>query len=38
MQEDWVAYVVTLTVVALMLLGKKLIFFHDDKNIDKKDK
>ncbi|WP_419770258.1 MAG: hypothetical protein ACNI3C_00245 [Candidatus Marinarcus sp.] len=29
MREDWVAYVVVLTVVAFMLLGKKMIFFGD---------
>ncbi len=31
MHEDWVAYTVTLVVVAFMLLGKKLMFFSDDK-------
>lgn len=35
MHDDWVAYAVTLTVVALMLLGKKMMFFTDDKK-DKK--
>lgn len=37
MREPWVAYVVVLSVVALMLLGKKLMFFSDTKN-DKKGK
>lgn len=31
MHEDWVAYLVTITVVIFMLIGKKMIFFHDDK-------
>lgn len=37
MREPWVAYVVVLSVVALMLLGKKLMFFSDNKD-DKKGK
>lgn len=37
MQEPWVAYVVVGVVVALMMLGKKMIFFNDDTK-DKKDK
>ena len=32
MGSDLVAYSVVLSVVALMLLGKKLIFFTDDKD------
>ena len=35
MHEDWVAYTVTLVVVALMLLGKKLMFFSDNKEDNK---
>lgn len=36
MREDWVAYVVVFGVVALMLLGKKMMFFGDDKKGDDK--
>lgn len=32
MGSDLVAYSVVLSVVSLMLLGKKLIFFTDDKD------
>ncbi len=32
MGSDLVAYSVVFSVVALMLLGKKLIFFTDDKD------
>lgn len=37
--EPWVAYVVVGLVVGFMMLGKKMIFFSDDKakNKDKKD-
>lgn len=35
MREPWVAYVVVGVVVALMMLGKKMIFFSDDT--DKKN-
>lgn len=31
MREPWVAYVVVGVVVALMMLGKKMMFFGDDK-------
>ncbi len=34
MHEEWVAYTVVFSVVALMLLGKRLMFF----DINKKDK
>lgn len=37
MREDWVAYVVVLTVVAFMILGKKMIFFTDDSKNKKDD-
>lgn len=37
MREDWVAYVVVFSVVALMLLGKKMIFFDSRQKKDKKD-
>ena len=37
MHEPWVAYVVVGSVVALMMIGKKMIFFGNEK-IDKKDK
>lgn len=37
MREPWVAYVIVFGVVALMMLGKKMIFFGDDKQKDKKD-
>lgn len=37
MREDWVAYVVVFSVVALMLLGKKMMFFDSSQNKDKKD-
>ncbi len=36
MREDGVAYLVVLTVVALMLLGKKMIFFSNDKRDEEK--
>ena len=36
MREPWVAYVVVGTVVALMMLGKKMIFFSDEKTKDDK--
>jgi len=36
MHEPWVAYAVVGTVTALMMLGKKMIFFNDDS--EKKDK
>ncbi|WP_265734369.1 hypothetical protein [Malaciobacter marinus] len=38
MREPWVAYVVVLSVVALMILGKKMIFFpKDEDESSKKD-
>ncbi len=38
MREPWAAYLIVFTVVALMMLGKKMIFFSDDKpKNDKKD-
>lgn len=37
MREDWVAYVVVFSVVALMLLGKKMMFFDGSKPKDKND-
>jgi len=30
MKEDWIAYLVVLSVVALMMLGKKMIFFPSE--------
>lgn len=30
MREDWMAYLVVFTVVGLMLLGKKMMFFSKD--------
>ena len=36
MREDWVAYVVVFVVVGLMLLGKKMMFFDNDKKGDDK--
>ncbi len=36
MREPWVAYVVVGTVVSLMMLGKKMMFFGKDEQ-DKKD-
>lgn len=38
MREPWVAYVVVGTVVALMMLGKKMMFFSDDRSVDKDNK
>ncbi len=38
MREPWVAYLVTLSVVALMLLGKKMIFSDNSKSNDKDGK
>jgi hypothetical protein len=38
MREDWVAYVVVFSVVALMLLGKKMIFFESKDKKDTHDK
>jgi len=40
MRDPWVAYVVVGTVAAFMMLGKKMIFFSDDKpeNDEKDDK
>jgi len=38
MREDWVAYLVVLTVTALMMLGKKMIFFDNSDKEDKNDK
>ena len=35
MHESWVAYVVVGVVVSLMLLGKKMMFFGDDKKDEK---
>jgi len=32
MREPWVAYLVVLSVVALILLGKKMMFFSDEKD------
>lgn len=37
MREPWIAYVVVGIVVALMLLGKKMIYTGDE-NKEKKDK
>jgi len=39
MHEPWVAYVVVGTVVTLMMIGKKMMFFGEDtpKDKDKKD-
>ncbi len=37
MREDWVAYVVVFSVVALMLLGKKMMFFDGSNKKDKND-
>jgi len=34
MREPWVAYAVIGTVTALMMLGKKMIFFSDEKPKD----
>ena len=36
MREPWVAYVVVGIVVALMMIGKNMIFFSNDKK-DKDD-
>ncbi len=38
MAEPWFAYLVTLSMVALMLLGKKMIFSDNSKSNDKKNK
>lgn len=38
MHDPWVAYVVVGTVTALMLIGKKMIFFDDSNKEDKNDK
>lgn len=38
MREDWIAYVVVFSVVALMLLGKKMMFFESKNKKDKHDK
>ena len=37
MREPWQVYLMMFAVVALILLGKKMMFFGDDKN-DPKDK
>ncbi len=37
MREDWVAYLVVFSVVALMLLGKKMMFFDAKEKKDKND-
>jgi len=37
MREDWVAYLVVFSVVALMLLGKKMMFFDGQEKKDKND-
>ena len=36
MHEPWVAYLVVGSVVALMMLGKKMMFFSDDGNTENK--
>ncbi|WP_265734434.1 hypothetical protein [Malaciobacter molluscorum] len=33
--QDWQVYLIMFVIVFSMLVGKKLIFFHDDKNIKK---
>lgn len=33
MREDWMAYLVVFTVVGLMLLGKKMMFFAKDPTV-----
>lgn len=38
MREDWVAYLIVFTVVALMMFGKKMMFFEAKKEKDLKDK
>ncbi|MGB6327390.1 MAG: hypothetical protein WBF48_00560 [Halarcobacter sp.] len=38
MREPWVAYVVVGLVTFFMLLGKKMIFFSDDKNKNENEK
>ena len=38
MREPWVAYLITLSVVALMLLGKKMIFSYNSKPSEKDEK
>lgn len=38
MREDWVAYLVVFTVVGLMLLGKKMMFFSSEKVPTEDDK
>lgn len=37
MHEPWVAYVVVGVVVGLMMVGKKMMFFSEDNQKDKKD-
>lgn len=37
MREDWVAYVVVFSVVGLMLLGKKMMFFDGSEKKENQD-
>lgn len=37
MREDWVAYLVVFSVVALMMIGKKMMFFPNESKSEEKN-